>query len=337
MKRTSVVILNWNGADHLRRFLPSVVAHTPAWAEVVVADNGSDDGSLALLGSEFPSVRVVRLDRNYGFAGGYNRALADLDADYAVLLNSDVETPEGWLEPLVETLDADPRRAAVAPKLLSYERPGDFEYAGASGGFIDYFGYPFCRGRILDSIERDEGQYDTPCDVFWASGAAFCCRVELFRAAGGFDETFFAHMEEIDLCWRLQLAGYRISVEPRSRVYHLGGGTLPNDTPRKLYLNYRNNLSMLLKCAPPAQRAAVCLVRPFMDGAAAFVYLLKGQWPQFRTVWRAYADFFRLHGALCRKRRAIRSAAVAESGCVYRGSIVARYLFGLRRFGRLMR
>ena len=223
--KTEIVILNWNGAGHLRRFLPSVLASVPEGVGVVVADNGSTDDSLGVLEREFPAVGRIVLDRNYGFAGGYNRALEYLDADYFILLNSDVETPAGWVEPLVETLDRDRTVAAVAPKLLSLVEPARFEYAGASGGFIDYLGYPFCRGRILQCVERDEGQYDDARDVFWASGAAFCCRAEVFRAMGGFDEDFFAHMEEIDLCWRMQLAGYRVRIEPRSRVYHLGGGS----------------------------------------------------------------------------------------------------------------
>mgnify|MGYP001515824433 FL=1 len=193
--KTEIVILNWNGAGHLRRFLPSVLASVPEGVGVVVADNGSTDDSLGVLEREFPAVGRIALDRNYGFAGGYNRALEYLDADYFILLNSDVETPAGWVEPLVETLDRDRTVAAVAPKLLSLVEPARFEYAGASGGFIDYLGYPFCRGRILQCVERDEGQYDDARDVFWASGAAFCCRAEVFRALGGFDEDFFAHME----------------------------------------------------------------------------------------------------------------------------------------------
>ena len=263
--KTEIVILNWNGAGHLRRFLPSVLASVPEGVGVVVADNGSTDDSLGVLEREFPAVGRIVLDRNYGFAGGYNRALEYLDADYFILLNSDVETPAGWVEPLVETLDRDRTVAAVAPKLLSLVEPARFEYAGASGGFIDYLGYPFCRGRILQCVERDEGQYDDARDVFWASGAAFCCRAEVFRAMGGFDEDFFAHMEEIDLCWRMQLAGYRVRIEPRSRVYHLGGGSLAQGSPSKVFYNHRNNLAMLYKCASPVQRSVVAVVRPVLD------------------------------------------------------------------------
>lgn len=330
------MILNWNGAGHLRRFLPSVLASVPEGVGVVVADNGSTDDSLGVLEREFPAVGRIVLDRNYGFAGGYNRALEYLDADYFILLNSDVETPAGWVEPLVETLDRDRTVAAVAPKLLSLVEPARFEYAGASGGFIDYLGYPFCRGRILQCVERDEGQYDDARDVFWASGAAFCCRAEVFRAMGGFDEDFFAHMEEIDLCWRMQLAGWRVRVVPRSRVWHLGGGTLQNDSPRKLYLNYRNNLAMLFKCASPVQRVAVAVLRPLADAAAALVYLLKGQCAQAGAVACAYRDFLARHGELARQRRAVQQSKRRRAAHIYHGSIILRYLLGRRVFGERM-
>ncbi len=336
MLHAEIVILNWNGAAHLRRFLPSVLAAADG-AGVVVADNGSTDESLELLAAAFPQVRVVRLDRNYGFAEGYNRALEQVEADVFVLLNSDVETPEGWLAPLLECLERNPDVAAVAPKLRSVDEPERFEYAGAAGGYIDFWGYPFCRGRILRSVERDTGQYDDEREVFWVSGAAFCCRAEAFRAAGGFDADFFAHMEEIDLCWRLQLAGHRIRIVPASTVYHLGGGTLAPDSPRKVFFNHRNNLAMLYKCASPLQRLAVAVVRPALDLAAACSYLLQGRAANFRAVFRAYRDFLRWHGALARKRRAIRRAGKARASApIYRGSIVLRYLFGGRTFGRMM-
>ncbi len=336
MLHAEIVILNWNGAAHLRRFLPSVLEAADG-AGVVVADNGSTDESLALLAAAFPQVRVVRLDRNYGFAEGYNRALEQVEADVFVLLNSDVETPEGWLAPLLECLERNPDVAAVAPKLRSVDEPDRFEYAGAAGGYIDFWGYPFCRGRILRSIERDTGQYDDEREVFWVSGAAFCCRAEAFRAAGGFDADFFAHMEEIDLCWRLQLAGHRIRIVPASTVYHLGGGTLAPDSPRKVFFNHRNNLAMLYKCASPLQGLAVAVVRPVLDLAAACSYLLQGRAANFRAVFRAYRDFLSWHGALARKRRAIRGAGKARASApIYRGSIVLRYLFGGRSFGRMM-
>ena len=338
MPNVEIVILNWNGEEHLRRFLPSVVAAAPEGVGVVVADNGSTDGSVALLEREFPSVGVVRLERNYGFAGGYNRALERIEAEYFVLLNSDVETPPGWLEPLLDCLRRHPDVAVVSPKLLSFRDRGRFEYAGASGGFIDFLGYPFCRGRILRSVECDAGQYDDARDVFWVSGAAFCCRADVFRALGGFDADFFAHMEEIDLCWRMQLAGWRVRVVPESRVYHLGGGTLATDSPAKVFYNHRNDLAMLYKCASPWQRAVVAVVRPGLDLLAALSYLVQGRADSFRAVFRAWRDFIRWHGALARKRREIRAnrkGSAAEN--IYRGSVVLRYLFGRRTFGGMMR
>lgn len=336
MRSTAVVILNWNGRQHLEQFLPSVVEHTPASVRIVVADNGSTDDSVAFLGERYPSIDIIALDRNYGFAEGYNRALAEIDEEYAILLNSDVEVSAGWVEPLIATLSNDDSVAAVAPKLRSYGFRDRFEYAGAAGGYMDFLGYPFCRGRILSTIEQDHGQYDTPKEVFWASGAAFCCRTDLFRTLGGFDADFFAHMEEIDLCWRMQLAGYRIMVEPRSVVYHLGGGTLPNESPEKLYLNYRNNLAMMFKCAPTPQRLLVAVARPLCDMVSALIYIIKGQMPLARATLRAYRDFMAWHGILAEKRRQIRGAARAESKSIYRGSIVIRYAFGRRLFGDLM-
>ena len=233
-------------------------------------------------------------------------------------------------------LESHPDVAAVAPKILSYNTREVFEYAGAAGGFIDFLGYPFCRGRILSHVERDEGQYDSPREVFWASGAAFCCRAEIFHRLGGFDADFFAHMEEIDLCWRMQIAGYKVMVEPRSRVYHLGGGTMPNESPDKLYLNYRNNLAMIFKCAPPVQRLAAAVIRPMTDMLSTLIYILKGNMHLAGATLRAYRDFLAWHHALARKRREIRSARRAESKQIYRGSIVLRYMAGRRTFGNIM-
>ena len=336
MSVAKIVILNWNGVDHLRRFLPSVVAAAPAGVEVVVADNGSTDGSVAVLGSEFPTVRIVRLDRNYGFAGGYNRALRQVEADYYILLNSDVETPAGWLDPLLDTLERNPDVAVVSPKLISSEDRRLFEYAGAAGGYIDWLGYPFCRGRILRTVEEDRGQYDDARDLFWVSGAAFCCRADVFRALGGFDDDFFAHMEEIDLCWRMQLAGYRVRVVPESKVYHLGGGTLQTDSPSKVFYNHRNNLAMLYKCSSSGQRLLVSVLRPALDVLAALSYLVQGRADNFRAVFRAWRDFLKWHPSLAEKRRAIRSSRKAGSRHIYRGSILLRYFLGGRTFGRLM-
>lgn len=333
MARLSVVILNWNGRRHLERYLPSVVAHTEGDAEVVVADNGSTDDSLQWLRLNYPDVRVIRLDRNYGFAGGYNRALREVESEYVLLLNSDVEVTAGWWQPLVEVLDTESDVAAVAPKLLADMERTKFEYAGAAGGFIDYLGYPFCRGRILSNVEEDRGQYDNRRDIFWASGAAMCCRREVFESLGGFDEDFFAHMEEIDLQWRMQLAGWRIVVEPKSVVYHLGGGTLPASS-RKIFLNHRNNLAMLFKCASPMQRAVVAVVRPFTDMLEALVNLVTLHPQRAWAIVRAWGEFIAWHGALSRKRKAVVRTKKVDN--IYRNSIVLRYIFGGRKFNNMM-
>lgn len=333
MARLSVVILNWNGRRHLERYLPSVVAHTEGDAEVVVADNGSTDDSLQWLRLNYPDVRVIRLDRNYGFAGGYNRALREVKSEYVLLLNSDVEVTAGWWQPLVEVLDTESDVAAVAPKLLADMERTKFEYAGAAGGFIDYLGYPFCRGRILSNVEEDRGQYDNRRDIFWASGAAMCCRREVFESLGGFDEDFFAHMEEIDLQWRMQLAGWRIVVEPKSVVYHLGGGTLPASS-RKIFLNHRNNLAMLFKCASPMQRAVVAVVRPATDMLEALVNLVTLHPQRAWAIVRAWGEFIAWHGALSRKRKAVVRTKKVDN--IYRNSIVLRYIFGGRKFNNMM-
>ncbi len=336
MSRVKVVILNWNGRAHLERYLPSVVRHTMPQYGVVVADNGSTDTSLEYVAEAFPQVEIVRLDRNYGFAEGYNRALREVEAEYFVLLNSDVEVSEGWCEKLVAALDADPQLVAVAPKLLADTDRERFEYAGASGGFIDILGYPFCRGRILSTTERDEGQYDTPREVFWASGAAFACRAEVFKSEGGFDGDFFAHMEEIDLCWRMQSSGYRIGVEPRSKVHHLGGGTLSALSPRKTMLNHRNNLAMLYKNLPMGHLLWVLPVRLVLDGVAAASYLAKGQWSCVKAVWQAHVGFCRMLPALRAKRAAERAKRAKLPTTIYRGSVIVRRLFGGKFFGDMM-
>lgn len=336
MSRVKVVILNWNGRAHLERYLPSVVRYTMPQYGVVVADNGSTDTSLEYVAEAFPQVEIVRLDRNYGFAEGYNRALREVESEYYVLLNSDVEVSEGWCEKLVEALDADPQLAAVAPKLLADTDRERFEYAGASGGFIDILGYPFCRGRILSTTERDEGQYDTPREVFWASGAAFACRAEVFKSEGGFDGDFFAHMEEIDLCWRMQSSGYRIGVEPSSKVYHLGGGTLSTLSPRKTMLNHRNNLAMLYKNLSMGHLLWVLPVRLVLDGVAAASYLAKGQWSCVKAVWQAHVGFCQMLPALRTKRTAERAKRAKLPTTIYRGSVIVRRLFGGKIFGNMM-
>ncbi len=333
MRRLSVVILNWNGTHHLERYLPSVVRYSGDEAEVVIADNGSTDGSVAWLKEHYPELRVISLDRNYGFAEGYNRAIAQIDTEYVLLLNSDVEVTAGWLTPLISLLDREVDVAAVAPKLLADSQRDRFEYAGASGGFIDYLGYPFCRGRILSKVERDEGQYDDSRDIFWGSGAALCCRRKVFEELGGFDASFFAHMEEIDLQWRMQLAGWRVMVEPRSVVYHLGGGTLPASS-FKIYLNHRNNLAMLYKCSSPMQRLVVAVVRPFTDGAEALAHLATLHPHRAWAVLRAWGSFIAWHRRLSGERKRVKR--VKRVNNIYGFSIILRYLCGKRHFNKLM-
>ncbi len=298
MKDTAVIILNWNGADMMRRFLPEVVRSTPAEeADVIVADNGSTDNSLQVLAEEFPSVKVIVLDKNYGFAEGYNRALASVEHEYAVLLNSDVATSDEWLDALKAEMRDNADVAACQPKILSAERRNMFEYAGACGGYLDRHGYPYCRGRIFGTVEEDRGQYDTLADVAWASGAALMVRRKEYLAAGGLDGAFFAHMEEIDLCWRLRLRGFRVRVVPASKVYHLGGGSLPAGNPRKTYLNFRNNLLMLYKNLPHKGRRKALIVRRLLDTIAWAKSVATLQWGDAGAILRAHRDFRRMKRA----------------------------------------
>lgn len=304
MIKTAVVILNWNGEAMLRQFLPSVISGSCEEGTVVyVADNASTDHSCEVVEKEFPSVRLIRLDQNYGFAEGYNRALAQVEAEYVVLLNSDVEVTEGWLQDMVAYMDVHPETAACQPKILSYRHRNLFEYAGASGGFIDRYGYPFCRGRVMDTVEEDKGQYEDIIPVFWATGAALMIRLEVYRKVGGLDARFFAHMEEIDLCWRLRSRGYALVCIPSSKVYHVGGATLKKENPRKTFLNFRNNLLMLYKNLPEEELTSVMRVRTFLDYCAALVWLLKGDWANVKAVREARREFHRLRPQFAADRR----------------------------------
>ena len=302
MERVAVIILNYNGAAMLRTFLPSVLEYS-AGATVVVADNASTDDSLQLLHDSFPTVKVLQFDKNYGFAGGYNRALELIDKEYCLLLNSDVEVTEGWLVPLLSFMDNNREAVACQPKILAYKQKRYFEYAGASGGFIDRYGYPYCRGRIFTSTEEDKGQYNDICSVFWATGAALLVRRNEYLAAGGLDERFFAHMEEIDLCWRMLARGGRIYVVPQSVVYHVGGATLEKSNPKKTYLNFRNNLLMLHKNLLPAEYAKVMRTRTLLDYIAAFKFLLSFSWGNFKAVLKARRDFKRMRDSYSAVRK----------------------------------
>lgn len=304
MIKTAVVILNWNGEAMLRQFLPSVVSGSCEEGTVVyVADNASTDDSCAVVEKEFPSVQLIRLDRNYGFAEGYNRALQQVEAEYVVLLNSDVEVTEGWLRDMVAYMDVHPDTVACQPKILSYRHRNMFEYAGASGGFMDRYGYPFCRGRVMDTVEEDQGQYEEIIPVFWATGAALLIRLEVYRKIGGLDARFFAHMEEIDLCWRLRSRGFQLVCVPSSKVYHVGGATLKKENPRKTFLNFRNNLLMLYKNLPEEELAPVMRVRTILDYCAALVWLLKGDWANVKAVCEARKEFHRLRPQFAADRR----------------------------------
>ena len=324
--RVAIVILNWNGVGMMRRFLPSVVEKSKGGAEVIVADNASTDTSLQMLAEEFPEVRTIVLDSNYGFAGGYNRALRQVESDYYLLLNSDVEVTEGWIDTLVAFMDSHPDCAACQPKILSESDRQSFEYAGACGGYIDRYGYPFCRGRIFGTVERDRGQYDTVQEVLWASGACLMIRRGDFWRVGGFDERFFAHNEEIDLCWRLSMTGRKIYCVPQSRVYHVGGGTLPQGNPRKTFLNFRNNLTMLYKNLPDGELARVMIARFFLDYVAALQSLLSGHTGDFVAVCKARRAFVSWRKTFDADRRRIQASRVTAGDVMRRPySILWRY------------
>ena len=300
MLKTAVVILNYNTREYLRRFLPGLIASCDGLdAEVIVADNASHDGSLDMMAEEFPSVRTIALSENYGFTGGYNRALAQVQAQYYVLINSDVEVPEHWLRVLQDWMDSHPECGACGPKLISFNERDTFEYAGAAGGLLDRYGYPFCRGRIMQKVEKDHGQYDTPADVLWCSGACLMVRADVWKALGGLDDRFFAHMEEIDLCWRMQLRGWKVTVVPQSYVYHIGGGTLPNESPFKLRLNFRNNLLLLENNLPATLNSRFLarvriLTRMCLDGLSALVYLFTGRKSFYDAVVQAHREYRKL-------------------------------------------
>ncbi len=290
MKRIAVVILNYNGAEMLRRFLPGVLENSPE-ANVYVADNGSTDNSVETMKREFPQTPLIEFDKNHGFAEGYNLAIEKTEEEYVLLLNSDVKVPPRWLQPLLEYMDANPDVAACQPKILSYRNMDCFEYAGAAGGFIDKWGYPYCRGRIFGTVEKDEGQYNTPVDVFWATGAALMVRRKVYVENGGLDPRFFAHMEEIDFCWRLRSRGFRIACVPQSYVFHIGGATLNAANPRKTYLNFRNNLLMLFKNTPQERVESVMRFRKIFDNIAAVKCLLTGDVKDFCAIRKARRDF----------------------------------------------
>jgi GT2 family glycosyltransferase len=338
MHKTAVVILNWNGIEYLKKFIDTVIKNTVDEETCVyVADNGSTDGSCEWISQNHKEIRLIRLAENHGFAQGYNLALDQIDTQYYVLLNSDIEVTEGWLKPLINYLDLNPDVASCQPKILSYNQRDSFEYAGAAGGFIDKYGYPLCRGRILNHIEKDTGQYDNTTDIFWSTGACMVIRAEAWKKCGGFDADFFAHMEEIDLCWRFHKAGYRVSYVPDSSVYHIGGGTLSYRSPFKTYLNFRNSLYLLYKNLPGNKKGKILIKRRFLDGIAALFFLFKGQFKSVGAVWKAHIDYYRHQGRLKEKRENIRSEYGDKSvGLILNKCIVFEfYIKGRKTFSSL--
>ena len=331
--KIAIVILNWNGEKLFDDFLPSVIQYsTNLNTEIIVADNGSTDNSLKHLEKYYPTVKIIDLKTNCGFAEGYNQALQQVNADYLVLLNSDVKVTESWIQPCIEQFETDEKLAAIQPKILSYNQPNLFEYAGAAGGFIDKFGYPFCRGRILNRIEEDLEQYNYPTQIFWASGACMFIRTSAFKSAGGFDGDFWAHMEEIDLCWRLKNSGFKIAYEPESVVFHLGGGTLSYGSPRKIYLNFRNNLFMLFKNLPRHQFTRIFFARMVLDGVAAAKFILGFNFREFRAVVKAHFSFYQNLGKLMRKRKEIQKQVIVKNHPeVYQQSIMWKFFIQKKR------
>ncbi|TAL59238.1 MAG: glycosyltransferase family 2 protein [Bacteroidetes bacterium] len=338
MFKTAIVILNWNGLGYLKKFLGTVVKYTVNNGTIVcVADNSSTDGSQDWIAENFKDVKLIKLDKNYGFAGGYNLAIEQLNSEYFVLMNTDIEVTGGWLEPLVSFMDNNPDVASCQPKILSFNNKDHFEYAGAAGSFIDKYGYPFCRGRIFNNVEEDRGQYDSQIDVFWSSGACMIVRSDAWKKCEGFDSGFFAHMEEIDLCWRFHKAGYRVCYIPDSVVYHVGGGSLPYNSPFKTYLNFRNSLYLLYKNLPDNKLHKVLFIRKLLDALAAFIFLLKGNFGSFKSVWNSHMDYYRNMNDLKVKRKIVKKLEVNHSSIpVLNKSIVFEfYVKGNRTYESL--
>lgn len=333
MIKLAIVILNWNGKKFIDRFLPSVLLHCPEYAQVYIADNGSTDGSSEFMAQKFPDIPLLQLGKNYGYAGGYNQALKQIEAKYFVLLNSDIEVSQNWIEPVIELMETDDRIAACQPKIMSFENRNQFEYAGAAGGFIDHYGYPFCRGRLFDYLEMDNGQYNDVKDIFWASGACLFVRASAFFEAGLLDEDFFAHMEEIDLCWRMKRLNYRIVYCPDSHIFHVGGGTLPKNNPNKTFLNFRNSHWLLAKNLPASLFYKIFLSRIILDLVAAVKFLSDGNFRDSLAVLKAHIAVF---GKLKNKRQEGKLLPYIEVNDIYKKSVVLDYyLRGKRTFTSL--
>ncbi len=316
--------------EFLKKFLPSVIEYSKDDSEIWVADNCSTDGSVELLREQFKDVKLIQNESNGGFATGYNLALRQIKAEYYILLNSDIEVTADWINPVIKLMESDSKIGACQPKIRSYARKEKFEYAGASGGFIDWLGYPFCRGRLFMSLETDEGQYNDPTEIFWATGACMFIRSDVFHEHGGFDDDFFAHMEEIDLCWRMKSSGYKVMVCPSSMVYHVGGGTLPVGSARKTYLNFRNNFVLLYKNLPSNNLFSVLLIRMFLDGMAGIKFLLAGGFSDFMAVIRAHFYFYRNWSNIRKKRK---NTLRSHVSMIYQGNIAGEhYLLRKKKF-----
>ncbi len=328
MKKVAVVILNWNGRKFLEKFLPSVVKHSQGLAEIIIADNASTDDSIEFMKLHYPEIRIILLEKNYGFSKGYNQALSQVEADYFVLLNSDIEVNENWILPVIEFMESDDSIAVCQPKLLSYHEPHKFEYAGAAGGYIDKWGYPFCRGRLFQTMEEDQGQYDDIAEIFWATGACMFVKSKIYFEFGGLDDDFFAHMEEIDFCWRLKNSGYKIMYFPHAKVYHVGGGTLPKVSSRKTYLNFRNNIILLYKNLPGYKIIPVFTVRFFLDCIAAFRFLFDSGFADMMAVFKAHYSFYSMLKQNLKKRRKTKHIHVSQ---IFNGSIIFDYYIRKRR------
>lgn len=326
----AIVILNYNGQHYLEKFLPKVIEHSKGHA-IWIADNASTDRSMHWLNAHHPELNTLVIPENKGYAGGYNEALKRIQADYYILLNSDIEVTENWIQPVITFMESDSRIAACQPKIRAYDLPTHFEYAGAAGGYMDYLGYPFCRGRIFDTREEDLGQYDDEKDVFWATGACLFIKSSAFHQASGFDESFFAHMEEIDLCWRLLNMKYRITYCGKSTVYHVGGGTLHKSNPRKTFLNYRNNLIMLFKNLPKGRRWKTVLIRLVLDGISSVRFMATGAWPDVLAIIRAHFAFYGMIPGLTRKTERTHYRAPLY----YRSVVWEYFVLGKHRFDKL--
>ncbi|MCB0410111.1 MAG: glycosyltransferase family 2 protein [Flavobacteriales bacterium] len=334
MDKVAIVILNWNGKEYLQKFLPSVVNHSRDIAKVYVADNASTDDSIDFVKQNYPEIGIIINDKNYGFAKGYNEALKKIKAQYYVLLNSDVEVSENWIQPIIDLMDNDETISACQPKIKDYNRKNHFEYAGAAGGFIDYLGYPLCRGRIFNNLEEDKGQYDDVCEIFWATGAAMFVRASIFNELEGLDEHFFAHMEEIDLCWRMKNSGYKIMYCPASVVYHVGGGTLNKINPKKTYLNFRNNLFLLHKNLPKKDRFRIILQRLFLDGLAGIKLFFEGKPKHTLAIIKAHFHFY---GDLKQnKRKRLKKFQPNYVGMLYKNTLFLSFFRGKQTFTEIV-